>query len=79
MCKDGFLKEKRMSKMNTEDKVWMSAYVMIVLVILTTFIAWGTHIVVCLQDERWGFLIAGAIAVPVAVVHGVGIWFGWWN
>jgi hypothetical protein len=40
--------------------------------------AWGTHVITCFQDDRWGFLIAGALAAPVAVVHGVGIWFGAW-
>lgn len=38
--------------------------------------SWFTHIVVCLKAASWGFLIAGAIFFPVAVVHGVGIWFG---
>ena len=41
-------------------------------------LAWGTHVFVCLSDGRWGFLIAGALFVPVAIVHGVGIWFGIW-
>ena len=45
---------------------------------LTSFGAWGTHVITCLMDERWGFLIAGAIAAPVAVIHGIGIWFGVW-
>ena len=40
--------------------------------------AWITHLVVCFQHDPWGFLIAGAIFFPVAVVHGIGIWFGWW-
>jgi len=39
--------------------------------------AWITHIVVCLGEAAWGFLIAGAIMVPIAVIHGTGIWFGW--
>jgi hypothetical protein len=38
--------------------------------------SWLTHIVVCLGAGKWGFLIAGAIFFPVAVVHGTGIWFG---
>lgn len=42
------------------------------------FSAWITHIVNCLSDERWGFLIAGALAFPIAIIHGVGIWFGVW-
>ena len=40
--------------------------------------AWFTHLFVCFSDDRWGFLIAGAIMFPIAIVHGVGIWFGIW-
>lgn len=42
------------------------------------FAAWVTHIVVCLKTASWGFLIAGAIAFPIAWVHGTGVWFGAW-
>lgn len=38
--------------------------------------AWITHILVCLDTERWGFLIAGALFFPIAIIHGTGIWFG---
>ena len=38
--------------------------------------SWITHIVVCLKASSWGFLIAGAIMFPIAVIHGTGIWFG---
>lgn len=41
-------------------------------------IAWLTHVVVCLKMAMWGFLIAGAIFFPIAIVHGIGIWFGYW-
>jgi hypothetical protein len=40
--------------------------------------AWITHVVVCLKTASWGFLIAGAIMFPVAVIHGTGAWFGVW-
>lgn len=40
--------------------------------------SWITHVVVCLKTASWGFLIAGAIMFPVAVVHGTGLWFGIW-
>lgn len=40
--------------------------------------AWLTHLFVCFSDDRWGFLIAGAIMFPIAIVHGIGIWFGAW-
>ena len=44
---------------------------------LWLFAAWITHIIVCLKTATWGFLIAGAILFPVALIHGTGIWFGW--
>lgn len=40
--------------------------------------AWITHVVVCLKAASWGFLIAGAIFFPIAIIHGTGIWFGAW-
>lgn len=40
--------------------------------------AWITHIVVCLQDSSWGFLIAGALFFPIAWIHGTGVWLGIW-
>jgi hypothetical protein len=49
-----------------------------VALVLVAIAAWGTHVVVCIKAGSWGLLIAGAIWAPVAVVHGVGIWFGVW-
>ena len=40
--------------------------------------SWLTHVIVCIKTMSWGFLIAGAIIVPVANIHGTGVWFGWW-
>ena len=44
--------------------------------ILALIAAWLTHILVCLDEGSWGFLIAGAIMFPIAIIHGIGIWFG---
>ncbi|SVB20378.1 uncharacterized protein METZ01_LOCUS173232 [marine metagenome] len=49
-----------------------------VLIGIASVCAWFTHLFVCFSDDRWGFLIAGAIMFPIAIVHGVGIWFGIW-
>jgi len=45
---------------------------------LTLFGAWLTHVVTCLAAGLWGFLVAGAILFPIAIVHGIGIWLGVW-
>lgn len=46
--------------------------------IIASISAWMTHIITCIETGQSGFLIAGAIAAPVGIVHGVGIWFGAW-
>ena len=46
--------------------------------IIASISAWMTHVITCIETDQWGFLIAGAIAAPVGIVHGVGIWFGAW-
>lgn len=38
--------------------------------------SWITHVIYSINAEAWGFLIAGAVFFPVAVVHGIMIWFG---
>ncbi len=40
--------------------------------------AWLTHVVTCLAAGKWGFLVAGALFFPVAIIHGIGVWFGAW-
>lgn len=42
------------------------------------FAAWLTHVVLCIKTASWLFLIAGAICFPIAIVHGIGFWFGAW-
>lgn len=45
---------------------------------LVSIAGWITHVIVCLKASLWGFLIAGAIAAPVGIIHGIGCWFGAW-
>ena len=49
-----------------------------VILFFVALAAWFTHLYVCFSDDRWGFLIAGAIMFPIAIVHGIGIWIGIW-
>ena len=44
---------------------------------LVVFGAWLTHVVTCLANGLWGFLIAGVLFFPIAIINGVMIWFGW--
>jgi hypothetical protein len=37
--------------------------------------SWVTHLIVCFNEGSWGFLIAGAIFFPIAVIHGTWSWF----
>lgn len=58
----------------SEDKAGLGCLVFS----LALVAAWATHVVTCLMRGEWFLLIAGAIAFPVGIVHGVGIWFGVW-
>ena len=45
---------------------------------LLALFAWFQHLYTCFTEESWGFLVAGAIFFPVAMIHGIGIWLGFW-
>jgi len=64
--------------MDTEDKAALTGVMVAILMILWMLASWGTHIVTCFREDAWGFLIGGAIFVPIAWIHGTGVWFGWW-
>lgn len=40
---------------------------------------WLTHLYTCFTEHLWGFLIAGAIFFPIAMIHGWGIWLHLWH
>tara|TARA_B100001123_G_C14576193_1_gene736279 strand:+ start:259 stop:444 length:186 start_codon:yes stop_codon:yes gene_type:complete len=46
---------------------------------IALFFAWLTHVVLCLKAASWGLLIAGAVFFPIGIVHGIGLWFGWFT
>jgi hypothetical protein len=50
-----------------------------VIVGLVSFAGWCQHLYTCFNERLWGFLIAGALFVPIGIIHGWGIWLGWWH
>lgn len=46
---------------------------------LLAFAGWLQHLFTCFTEGLWGFLIAGAIFFPIGVIHGWGIWIGFWH
>ena len=48
--------------------------IFLAVVFLISVPAWFTHVMFCLSTSKFGFLIAGAIYVPIAIVHGVYLW-----
>lgn len=62
--------------MNRDDSMRLAVGASGFLLWLVCIAAWITHIVYCLEHNRWGFLIAGALAFPVAIIHGFIIWLG---
>lgn len=43
---------------------------------LVPFCAWLTHVVVCFRAGNYLAMVAGAVAFPIAVIHGWLIWLG---
>lgn len=62
----------------SEAQVFGTLIVLAIGTALISFAGWITHIVICVRDGQWLLLIAGMIAFPVGVVHGIGHWFGVW-
>lgn len=60
--------------MSSSDDNWGCGFILAIWAVA----AWITHVVVCFKAGSWGFLIAGALFVPIAWIHGTGIWFGAW-
>jgi len=75
--KDGL---REVMNVNNKDKENMAfgCFGITIAAIIVSLGGWVTHVVSCIQSEDWLFLIAGAIAAPVGVIHGIGIWFGAW-
>ena len=68
--------------MQVIEKIKAGGIVVVSLAVLIVgggFAAWVTHIIDCFQDGEWGFLLVGALFFPLAVIHGIGIWFGLWD
>jgi hypothetical protein len=40
--------------------------------------ALSQHVLTCVASGRWGFLVAGVVFFPVAVLHGIGTWVAAW-
>ena len=40
---------------------------------------WLTHVIHCLKTQEWILLLVGALGAPIGVIHGWGLWFGWWG
>ena len=58
-------------------RIEMGNFISVVFFLIATG-AWFQHLYRCFTEEAWGFLIAGAIFFPVAIIHGIGIWLGIW-
>ena len=71
-------KEMRNGRLRTagSDNAGIIVLLFGVAMVIASIAAWFTHIFHCLAEEAWGFLIAGAIMFPIAIIHGVGLWFG---
>ena len=59
------------------DRLW-GVWLTFVLVVLPV-LAWVQHLASSAMAGRWLFLVGGAVAFPVGIINGLGIWLGFWN
>jgi hypothetical protein len=55
------------------------AALMVMAVALPSVAAWSQHLYTCGAEDRWAFAALGAILFPIGIVHGTGVWFGFWG
>lgn len=65
-----------MRKIWSEVTGFWALSIAIISIPITLFAAWVTHVIVTIQNEEWIFLLIGALFFPIAIVHGIGVWFG---
>jgi hypothetical protein len=70
--------QKTLHQQRIVKKVGLVSFLGILFIFFAMIAAWITHVIVCLKLGLWGFLIAGALVFPIAIIHGIGIWFGLW-
>ena len=63
-------------KTTFDEKVAIMKAAFFATVVFSTIPAWLTHVIHTIQAEQWLFLLAGAIFAPIGVIHGWGLWFG---
>lgn len=54
-------------------------FVFVLIIVGLSIAGWGCHVVHRLHTQEWFALIAGALAAPIGVIDGWGIWFHWWH
>lgn len=60
-------------------KKTIAAIVTGAVLVLGTIASVVTHMVYCIGHKAWGLAILGMVVPPYGVLHGVGLWFGWWS
>ena len=68
-----------MTSNNLDDGLAFLGFIFLVVLGFFAFGGWLQHLYTCFTDDRWGFLIAGALFFPIGIIHGWGIWFGFWT
>ena len=51
-------------------------FLLLVIFIITSFLAWLQHVITCIVNETWVLLVVGALAFPIGVIHGWMLWLG---
>ena len=48
------------------------------LLVITVIGTWFTSFVYAIKHSEWVLLLVDCVFFPAGVVHGLGLWLGWW-
>lgn len=40
--------------------------------------SWMTSFIYAIKHSEWVLLLVDCVFFPAGIVHGMGLWFGWW-
>ena len=67
---------------NEEAVGFLAGCLIWVIVVAASAAGYITHIITCLKaatTEAYILLVVGCVGFPIGVIHGWGVWFGWWG
>lgn len=68
-----------MRRIRSNNFLFGSAFICTLILVIGSFLAWLEHVITTIQNHDYILLIIGAFIPPIGVIHGIGLWLGWFT